>query len=169
LTVNGTELSAQEFRDDALLLWYTRCPPDLPIQYDSCQQNFSLRHALERNCGGLVISRHNEIRDKLSDLASKAFFPSAVCDEPIIHTGRALELRSSPGKPESPAVKRLLQNNRTEDRGDILIRGLWARGTDCIIDVRITDVDAKYQQSKDPHKVLEAHEREKKKHLEACL
>jgi hypothetical protein len=31
LTVNGTELSAQEFRD-ALLLWYARCPPDLPIQ-----------------------------------------------------------------------------------------------------------------------------------------
>jgi hypothetical protein len=31
-------------------------------------------------------------------------------------------------------------------------------------------VDAKSQQSKDPHKVLEAHEREKKKkYLEACL
>jgi hypothetical protein len=52
-----------------------------------------------------------------------------------------------------------------------LVQGLWARGTDCItIDVRITDVDAKSQQSKDPHKVLKAHEREKKKKcLEACL
>jgi hypothetical protein len=51
-----------------------------------------------------------------------------------------------------------------------LVRGLWARGTDCIIDVRITDVDAKSQRSKDPLKVLEAHEREKKKkYLEACL
>jgi hypothetical protein len=50
------------------------------------------------------------------------------------------------------------------------VRGLWARGTNCIIDVRITDVDAKSQQSKDPRKVLEAHEREKKKkYLEACL
>jgi hypothetical protein len=48
--------------------------------------------------------------------------------------------------------------------------GLWARGTDRIIDVRITDVDAKSQRSKDSHKVLEAHEREKeKKYVEACL
>jgi hypothetical protein len=44
-------------------------------------------------------------------------------------------------------------------------------GTDCIIDVRITDVDAKSSNlSKDPAKVLAAHEHEKKKkHLVACL
>jgi hypothetical protein len=52
-----------------------------------------------------------------------------------------------------------------------LVRGLWACRTDCIIDVCITDVDAKSQRSKDPRKVLEAHEREKKKKylLEVCL
>jgi hypothetical protein len=59
-TVNGTELSAQEFRD-ALLLRYTRCPPDLPIQCDGCQQTFSVCHPLECKHGGLVISRHIEI------------------------------------------------------------------------------------------------------------
>jgi hypothetical protein len=169
LTVNSTELSAQEFRD-ALLLRYAHCPPDLPIQYNGSQQKFTIRHALECKRGGLVISRHNEIQDELSDLASRAYLPSAVRDGPRIHTSRAAELRSSPGKPESPSVKRLFQNNCTEDRGDILVRGLWACRTDCIIDVRITDVDAKSQQSKDPHKVLEAHKREKKKkYLEACL
>jgi hypothetical protein len=64
-----------------------------------------------------------------------------------------------------------LSNNRNEDRGDILIRGLWARGTgDCIIDVRITDVDAKSNRSKDSDKVLSAHGREKKKkYLGTCL
>jgi hypothetical protein len=147
-TVNGTELSAQEFCD-AFLLRYTRCPPDLPIQCDGCQQKFSVCHALECKRGGLVISRHNEIRDELSGLASKAFSPSAVCDEPRIHTSRAAERRSNHGKPVSPAVKRLFQNNCTEDRGNILVQGLWARGTDCIIDVRITDVDSKSQRSKD--------------------
>jgi hypothetical protein len=51
-----------------------------------------------------------------------------------------------------------------------LVQDLWARGTDCIIDDRITDVDTKSQRFKDPHKVLEADEREKKtKYLEACL
>jgi hypothetical protein len=39
-----------------------------------------------------------------------------------------------------------------------------------LIDVRIRDVDTKSQQSKDPHKVLAAHEREKKKkHRDACI
>jgi hypothetical protein len=57
-----------------------------------------------------------------------------------------------------------------EDRGDILIRGLWVRGTNCIIDVRSMDVDAKLNRSKDPDKVLATHEQEKKKkYLEACL
>jgi hypothetical protein len=32
-----------------------------------------------------VISRHNEIRDELADLASKAIVPSAVRNEPLIH------------------------------------------------------------------------------------
>jgi hypothetical protein len=111
-TVNGTERSAQEFRD-ALLLWYARCPPDLPIQCDGCQQKFNVCHALECKRGGLVISRHNEIRNELSDLASKAFFPSAVRDDPIIHTSCVAEPISSPKKQESPAVKFLFQNNRT--------------------------------------------------------
>jgi hypothetical protein len=59
-TVNGTIISAQEFRD-ALLLGYTHCPPDLPIQCNGCQQKFSVHHALECKHGGLLISRHNEI------------------------------------------------------------------------------------------------------------
>ena len=68
------------------------------------------------------------------------------------------------------SAKRLFRNNRDEDRGGMLmIRGLWARSTDCIVDVRVTDVDAKSNRSKDPHKVLAAHEREKKKKcLGAC-
>jgi hypothetical protein len=66
----------------------------------------------------------------------------------------------------SPQVNRNLHKNKGEERGDVLIRGFWARGTDCIIDVRITDTDGKSNRSKDPYKVLEAHdEREKKRSL----
>jgi hypothetical protein len=71
---NGMELSAQAFRD-ALLLRYDRCPPYLPIQCGGYQQKFSVCHALEYKRGGLVISRHNEIRDELNDLSSKALSP----------------------------------------------------------------------------------------------
>jgi hypothetical protein len=52
----------------------------------------------------------------------------------------------------------------------LLIRGFWGRGTDCIIDVRVTDTDAKSNLNKDPAKILEAHEKEKKrKYLKSCL
>jgi hypothetical protein len=30
-----------------------------------------------------------------------------------------------------------------DERGVILIRGFWARGTDCILDIRVTDKEAK--------------------------
>ena len=86
-TVNGTELLAQEFRD-ALLLRYARSLADLPCHCDGCGQNFSVRYALACKKGGLVICRHNEIRDELSDLASKALIPSALRNEPRIHPSR---------------------------------------------------------------------------------
>jgi hypothetical protein len=128
---------------------------------EGCNQKFSIRHALECKKGRPVISHHDEIRDELSDLASKALAPSAVRDEPKIYTCRNSEEKSEKEN-QANSVKRLFRNNRNEDRGDILIRGLWWRSTDCIIDVRITDVDAKSNRSKDSDKVLEAHKQEKK-------
>jgi hypothetical protein len=116
--VNGAELSAEEFRD-ALLLQHARGPPDLPPFCDGCNQKFSI----ECKKGRLPISRHDEIRDELSDLASKALFPSAVRDEPKIHTCRNPEEKSDKEN-QADSVKRLFRNNRNEDRGEILIRGL---------------------------------------------
>ena len=69
-----------------------------------------------------------------------------------------------------PPVTRNLHKNRDDLRGDLLLRGFWGRGIDCIIDVRVTDNDAKSNISKDPAKVLDAHEKEKKrKYLKSCL
>ena len=57
-----------------------------------------------------------------------------------------------------------------KERGDLLIRGFWTKATDLIVDVRITDTDSKSHQGKDPAKVLEQQEREKKrKYLGPCL
>jgi hypothetical protein len=160
-----------EFRDALLLRYrYTRCPPDLPSHCDGCLQKFSVRHALECKTDSLVISRHNEIRDELSDLADKALSPSSFRDEPKIHNGRTLQGQIADDNKENPVKCVFCNSKGMEDRDDILIRGLWARGTNCIIDVRITDVDTKSNRSKDPVKVLATHEQEKKKKcLEACL
>ncbi len=167
-TVNGTALSGQEF-NDALLLRYGRAPGDLPSHCDGCGQKFSVQHALECKIGGNVISRHNEIRDILADLSSMALIPSAVRNEPFIHTSCPAEKMSDMDQTNHP-VTRNLHKNRDELRGDLLVRGFWGRGTDCIIDVRVTDTDAKSNLNKDPAKVLEAHEKEKKrKYLKSCL
>jgi hypothetical protein len=91
-TGNGAGISAQEFRD-ALLLQHARGPSHLPPFCDSCNQKFSVCHALWCNRGGLIISRHNEIRDELSDLASKALSPSALRKEPKIHACRSPEVK----------------------------------------------------------------------------
>jgi hypothetical protein len=70
-TLNGNELSAQEFRD-ALLLRHARTPGDLLSHCDGCGAKFDVGHALECKVGGLVILQHNEINEELCDLASKA-------------------------------------------------------------------------------------------------
>ena len=54
--------------------------------------------------------------------------------------------------------------------GDLLLRGFWTTSSDCIIDVRVTDLDGKSNLTKDPIKVLARQVREKKrKYLTACL
>ena len=72
---------------------------------------------------------------------------SAICKEPLIHTSNG---RTDNAKPQSEST-----SSHEDERGDILIRGFWHRGTDCILDVRITDVDAKSCLKRDPAKVIE--------------
>ena len=51
----------------------------------------------------------------------------------------------------------------------LLVRSFWARNTDCIFDVCVTDNDAKSYCSNNPAKVLAMQEYEKKaKYLQAC-
>jgi hypothetical protein len=45
------------------------------------------------------------------------------------------------------------------------MRGFWARGTDCIVDVRVTDTDAKSFRHGDPAKVMATKERRNKNTL----
>ncbi len=109
--------------------------------------------------------RQNEIKDELCNLLTKALVPSAVCDEPRIHP--CCPAVPAPTKEEPVKRINLLID---DDRGNILVRGMWARGTDCIIDVQVTNTDAKLQCHKDPKKILAQHKREKKrKYLEPCL
>jgi hypothetical protein len=110
--------------------------------------------------GGLVVNRHEEIKMELAHLGQRATpGNNMVRNEPEINPlGRC----NDPADPENP-------QDKDGNRGDLLIRGLWEDGTDCIIDVRCTDINSDSNINKDPDKVLKAAEKEKKnKYLKAC-
>jgi hypothetical protein len=105
----------------------------------------------------VLLSSHVTMRSETNCVipASKDLSPSAVCDEPNIHTCHNSEVKSDAENKEN-SVKLLFRKNHNEDHGDILIHGMWARGTDCIMCVQITFVDATSNRSKDRAKVLAA-------------
>ena len=98
--VNGTEVGAQEWRDAAFLR-YGLEPPDLPKYCDGDNAQFSICHNLYCKRGGLVTSRHNDLRDRVADLSGKAFTPSHVRNDPLIYQGCAVKRTKS--KPAGPS------------------------------------------------------------------
>ena len=169
-TVSGTELGCNEFRD-ALRLRYGRSLANLPSHCDGCGASFSLEHALSCKVGGLIIQRHDEINQELASLSTMALKNSSVRAEPLINPGSADKVNQSPPTQETPAPDtppEPPEDNR--DRGDLLVRNLWKQGSDCIIDVRVTNLDAPSYISRDPASVLASHEKQKKKkYVDDCL
>jgi hypothetical protein len=79
--LNGTELSAAEFRD-SLRLRFGLVLLGLPDHCDGCGQRFSLGQAMSCKKGGLVLLRHNDVAAEWHHLCAQALTPSAVSDEP---------------------------------------------------------------------------------------
>jgi hypothetical protein len=131
----GAELSADEFCN-SLAIRYGRTPNRLQPTCDGCGAMFSACHAFACAKGGLVIFRHNEIYDELFGMASKAFTPFVVRNEPKINPWCAA--KEGTYKPLA----------KTEERGDVLMQGLLEQGTDFILDVRVMDTDEKTYKDK---------------------
>ncbi len=138
------DLSAFEFRD-ALCLRYSKPLLLTPPNCDGCGNPFTTSHALDCRRGGLVIQRHNEIRDLIFDLSSLVW--SQVVKEPLI------------------------DENNVNDclKADIGIRGAWQSQSMSLFDVRVLDSDAPSYLNKSPDSVLRTAEREKKlKYNDVC-
>ena len=172
--INGLSLSKLEFRDGVKLRFGLDFS-DLPKKCDGCNSNFSKMHALQCKKGGLVVGRHDEIRDELHYLATLATNSGSVRDEPIINIGRDTQVgppghaRTSSTNP-LPPPEETPPNPPSADRGDLLIRSFFSRQTDCVLDVRCTDSDAPSTLGTDPMRHLKTHETlKKKKYLERCL
>jgi hypothetical protein len=110
-----------------------------------------------------LIPPQNDIRVELVNIAGKAMTPSAARDEPLIKPSRVKEsVKDAPTKGTSQEKTKQTATGEDE-RGDLLIRGFWGRGTDCMLDARVTDTDAKSYCKRAPVKVLESQEKEKKR------
>ena len=165
---NDTLLSPQEFRD-GLSIRYALHPTNLPTKCDGCAAPNSVTHAFKCKVGGLVVQRHDEIVDQLGQLCTQALTRSAVHAEPIISKGCTVNQDKNERTQKDNNTNSSSSNNKQtastpkDLRGDLIIRGLWEKGTDCIIDVRVTDTDQASYRKYTPIKVLEMHEDEKKK------
>ena len=96
--------------------------------------------------------RHNDIASEWHELCAHALTPSAVSDEPLIHSGQ--DSRQGPRSGVTQVEAEL--------RGDVAAHGFWKRGNTAIFDIRVMDLEAPSQRNSDPKKVLARHEREKK-------
>ena len=88
----------------------------LPLHCDGCGETFTTSHALDCRRGGLVIHKHNEIRD-LYDLSSIIW--SQTVKEPLVRDGSA----------SHPPMDTLI--------ADLSIRGAWQPQVTALFDVRI--------------------------------
>ena len=79
-------------------------------------EEFTLQHALDCRKGGLIVQRHNEVRDALGDLASIAF--RDVIREPIARDADPVR-----GLPALVA--------------DLGVRGLWAAQTEVLFSYQL--------------------------------
>ena len=75
------DLSPMQFRD-CLAIRYLRDPLCLPPRCDGGRAIMSLQHALDCKKGGLIIQRHDEIRDCIGDMAAQVWSP--VTKEPVV-------------------------------------------------------------------------------------
>ena len=102
---------------------------------DGCGSQFSTGHPLDCRKSGLVIQRHNVIKDALGDLASIAY--KEVVREPIVEN-----------VPASVA--------------DLSVRGVWQPQATTFFDVRVVDSDANSYLHHDVGAVLSLIEHTKK-------
>ena len=143
----GFVLSGREFRD-AIALRYRRPLMEMPGRCDGCDAPTDVSHALSCRRGGLLIRRHNEVRDSLGDLLAMGF--NSVLKEPIVKEGD------------------IYDSNNPGLVADLAVRGLWQPQTDVLFDVRVVDTDALSHCHRPVRQVIRSAEDEKKlKYLEA--
>ena len=107
----------------------------------------TLDHFLICMKGGLIVQRHNEIRDAVGDMAAMVW--GQVRREPIVSDAVV-----------DPSGETLV--------ADLSVRGVWLPQAEALFDVRIVDTDAQSYLTHTPKSVLFGAEIEKKRKCSAA-
>ena len=140
------DLSKREFRD-ALRLRYDWPIPDSP-SVCVCGCSFTVDHAMICQRGGLIIRRHNEIRDLEADLLDMVCYDVAI--EPTLQPLAGEELNRG-------------ANTAPDARLDVHCRGFWERQRAAFFDIRVCHPNADSYKELSPKQIYKLHEDEKKR------
>ena len=140
------DLNKREFRD-AVRLRYDWPIPDNPSEC-VCGNLFTVDHAMICQRGGLVIQRHNEIRDLQAELLDMVCYDVQV--EPALQPITGEELARG-------------TNQAPDARLDVHCRGLWERQRAAFFDIRVCHPNADSYRDLSPKQIYRIHENEKKR------
>eukprot|EP00923_Selenidium_pygospionis_P017780 GHVN01031242.1.p1 GENE.GHVN01031242.1~~GHVN01031242.1.p1 ORF type:complete len:519 (+),score=81.03 GHVN01031242.1:1174-2730(+) len=139
ISAHHFDLAPIEFRD-AIALRYKLPLTNLPDVCDGCGAACDVDHLLNCKTGGLVVRRHNEIRDALGDLLSKAAGRQVVREPEVVK-----------GCDRQQGLV-----------ADLAVRGVFQPQAEALFDICVVDTDAQSHVRKTPAEVLA--EAAKKKH-----
>ena len=140
------DLNKREFRD-ALRLRYDWPVPDTP-SVCVCGCSFTLDHAMIFQRGGLVIQRHNEIRDLQAELLDMVCYDVEIEPSLQVLTGEELNRGA---------------NTAPDARLDVHCRGFWERQRAAFFDIRVCHPNADSYKDLNPKQIYRLHENEKKR------
>ena len=139
-------LNKREFRD-AIKLRYDWEIADLPAMC-ICGDLFTVDHAMVCRHGGLIIQRHNEIRDLEAEMLRMVC--TDVETEPVLQEITGEELNRG-------------ANKAPDARLDVHARGFWDRQQSAFFDVRVCHPNADSYRELSPKQIFQLHENEKKR------
>ena len=183
--VNGLSLLKDKWRD-RMRQRYGLGLVDLPRCCDGYGTKFTTKHTVACKKGGLVVSRHNEIKAETGGIAIQALGSNRVRDEPKVITCRDTPnaqmpvsaqahppSRAGPDPSISPKPSATttpsLDHGRFFDRGNFPIAGLCEKQTSCVVDMRVINTYQLSYRSSTPAQALPSQEKvKKKKYGELC-
>ena len=139
-------LNKREFRD-AIKLRYDWEIADLPAMC-TCGDLFTVDHAMVCRYGGLIIQRHNEIRDLEAEMLRMVCTDVEI--EPVLQEITGEELNRG-------------TNKAPDARLDVHARGFWDRQQSAFFDVRVCHPNADSYRELSPKQIFQLHENEKKR------